>query len=204
MIFVTVGTQLPYDRLVRTVDEWAGRTGRTDVFAQVGPTKYRPRHIECAPFVPADECRRRMKSATAVVAHAGMGSVLTALELGKPIVVMPRRADLGEHRNDHQMATARRLLAMGRVIVAFDEEHLVAKLAQLDHLRAGSAIPAMATPQLIHVLRDFIAGCGQPCGTRRPDREPAVAAGERFAPRFVPASADAFMLECELAVQSSR
>ena len=37
MIFVTVGTQLAFDRMIKAVDEWAGARGRTDVFAQVGP-----------------------------------------------------------------------------------------------------------------------------------------------------------------------
>ena len=41
-----------------------------------------------------------------VIAHDEMGSIITALEMGKPIVVMPRRAELGEHRNDHQVAAA--------------------------------------------------------------------------------------------------
>ncbi len=35
MIFVTVGEQLPFDRLVRAVDEWAAASGK-EVFAQIG------------------------------------------------------------------------------------------------------------------------------------------------------------------------
>ena len=35
MIFVTVGAQLPFDRLVDTVDAWAGRKGDTEVLAQI-------------------------------------------------------------------------------------------------------------------------------------------------------------------------
>ncbi len=60
-----------------------------------------------------------MQAATAIVAHAGMGTILTALEMGKPLLVMPRRAALGEHRNDHQLATASRFAELGRVKVAF-------------------------------------------------------------------------------------
>ena len=36
MIFVTVGTDSPFDRLMQVVDEWAAASGRTDVFAQIG------------------------------------------------------------------------------------------------------------------------------------------------------------------------
>jgi len=104
MIFVTVGTQLSFDRMVRVADTWAYLRGRDDVFAQIGPTEWRPSHIASVPFLETDECHRRIREASLVVAHAGMGSIITALELGKPIVVMPRRADLGEHRNDHHKA----------------------------------------------------------------------------------------------------
>ena len=125
MIFVTVGTQLPFDRMVRTIDQWAGARSYGEVFAQIGPAKYRPKNIPWAEFLDADECRRKIEQADVVVAHAGMGSILTALELGKPIVIMPRLSALGEHRNDHQLATAKRFLAQGRVIVAFDEHQLL-------------------------------------------------------------------------------
>jgi UDP-N-acetylglucosamine transferase subunit ALG13 len=115
MIFVTVGVQLPFDRLVRAVDAWAGERMRSDVFAQIGPSQYRPQHIEFRAFVEPPEFRRLVECADAVVAHAGMGSIITALELAKPLIVMPRRAELGEHRNDHQLSTARHMLAHPRL-----------------------------------------------------------------------------------------
>src|SRR5690349_506002 len=96
MIFVTVGAQMPFDRLVRCVDHWAAGRGRRDVFAQIGPTAWRPENIEFVQFMEPPEFRARVTEAKAVVAHAGMGSIITALELGKPILVMPRRGDLRE------------------------------------------------------------------------------------------------------------
>ena len=98
MIFVTVGTQLPFDRLVRTVDDWAGRTGRDDVFAQIGPSEYVPRHMESAVGLDPAQFRARMEQAEFIVAHAGMGTIINALRMEKTLVVMPRKADLGEHR----------------------------------------------------------------------------------------------------------
>ena len=73
-----------------------------------------------------------MRSSTAIVAHAGMGTILTALELGKPLLIMPRRAALGEHRNDHQLATAERFAAVDGVKVAFDETEFALKLDELN------------------------------------------------------------------------
>ena len=157
-LFVTVGTQFPFDRLVRTVDEWVGRRQGVEAFAQVGPRSYRPRHMAYEEFIDAGECRRQVQRATAVIAHAGMGSILTALELGKPIIVMPRRADFREHRNDHQLATARSLLSQGKVTVAIDEAHLLEKLEHLESLQAaGRRIARHASPRLIAALRQFIS-----------------------------------------------
>ena len=46
MIFVTVGTDGPFDRLISTVDQWAGENGRSDVVAQVGRSTLEPRFVQ--------------------------------------------------------------------------------------------------------------------------------------------------------------
>lgn len=158
MIFVTVGAQMPFDRLVRTVDEWAQSRSRRDVFAQIGSTSWRPSYIEHTAFLAPPEFRRRVAEASVIVAHAGMGSILTALELGKPILVMPRRGELRETRNDHQVATARQLADLGRVRAAFDEGELSALLDQIGELSAARTIRAHASDELIEAVRSFIHG----------------------------------------------
>lgn len=158
MIFLTVGTQLPFDRLVRAVDDWAGAAPGREVFAQIGPTRLRPRHIEYAQFVSPEECAERTRAATAIVAHAGMGTILTALETGKRLVVMPRRASLGEHRNDHQLATVHRFAELGSVEVALDESELALKLDDLDRLTVQPAISPYAPDEFVAAVRAFIIG----------------------------------------------
>lgn len=160
MIFVTVGAQMPFDRMVRAVDEWAAAGGRRDVFAQIGPTEWRPRHVEWTGFLDPDQFRERVKGARVLVAHAGMGSILTALEAGKPILVMPRRGDLKETRNDHQVATAKQFLALGRVSVAMDETELPARLDELDRIAASEPISRHASPRLLEAVRNFIHATG--------------------------------------------
>jgi UDP-N-acetylglucosamine transferase subunit ALG13 len=158
VIFVTVGTQLPFDRLISAVDEFAGAGPRHEVFAQIGPSRLRPRHIEYAQFLSSEECGARMQAANAVVGHAGMGTILTSLELGKPLLVMPRRAALGEHRNDHQLATAHWFAERGRVKVAFDEADLPLSLGELDRIAAQPRISPFAPDEFIAALRAFIFG----------------------------------------------
>ena len=156
MIFVTVGTQLPFDRLIHAVDAWAGRSGRRDIFAQIGPSELRPQHIEYRPFLSPADFTRNFAGAELVIAHAGMGSILSAMSQGKPILVMPRRASLNEHRNDHQLATARRFKEMGHILVAMDEHELDAQLSRLESMPAASRIGLYASPELLSVVRTFL------------------------------------------------
>lgn len=160
MIFATVGTQGQFDRLIRTIDGWAGANGRTDVFAQTGPSDYRPEHIRTERFIDATEFRERVETASLVISHAGMGSIITALELGKRIIVMPRRASLGEHRNDHQLATAQRFAEQGAITVAFTEQELIDKLDRMQGLNETERVTVRASPHLISTIRSFI-GTGQ-------------------------------------------
>lgn len=172
-LFVTVGTQFPFDRLVRCVDEWLESHREVQAFAQVGPTAFKPRNMEYGPFIDAERCRREAAQASVIIAHAGMGSILTALELGKPIIVMPRHAALDEHRNDHQHSTAQHMLAQGRVIVAFDEAHLLEKLNHLDSFYESPAIHRHASPRLLGALRRFVTTGQRPLYEPMPDTMPA-------------------------------
>ncbi|HEX4692749.1 MAG TPA: glycosyltransferase [Solirubrobacteraceae bacterium] len=165
MIFLTVGTQLPFDRLVAAVDRWAGGNPGVAVAAQVGPTPLAPRHIEWHEFISPAECRQRIAGAELVVAHAGMGTILTSLELGTPVLIMPRQAALGEHRNDHQIATARWFAETGGVSVAFDEAELVLRLGEAGRAAARSRISEYAPDAFINALRTFIGSEPQPIAT---------------------------------------
>lgn len=156
MIFVTVGTDQHFDRMLRVIDAWARENKRRDVFAQIGLGAWKPEFIESMDFLEPREFKRRFDEASLIISHAGMGTILSALLHGKPILVMPKLASLGEHRNEHQLATARRMKEMGKVNVAFDEAELRQKLDRLDQLIVRESIPPVATGPLIKGLRSFI------------------------------------------------
>lgn len=158
MMFVTVGSQMPFDRLVKAVDRWAGETRREDVFAQIGPTDFRPSRVQWTKFLDPTEFAYRLKSAKVVIAHAGTGSLIAALQAGKPIIVMPRRASLGETRNDHQVATAEQFRRFDSVRVALDEVELEARLSGIDGLVGHPTIGPYASRELLAAVRGFI-GC---------------------------------------------
>lgn len=67
-------------------------------------------------FVPAAELADRMRDADVVVAHAGVGSALDALEAGCLPILVPRRESRGEHVDDHQRQVAQWLESIGLAI----------------------------------------------------------------------------------------
>lgn len=162
MIFVTVGSQMPFPRLVQAVDEWAQLHPKVEVLAQIGSdTSYRPSALKTFQSVSPARYAELVERCEILVAHAGMGSVLTALEHGKPMILMPRRGALMETRNDHQVATLRWLQRRPGIYAAADEVDLKSAL-DLWHQR-GMAPPALAEgtrsdslQSLIATLRAFI------------------------------------------------
>lgn len=157
MIFVTVGSNCPFDRLIRAVDAWAAIHRQTDIFAQTGHGNYTPQYVDWVDMLEPGDFRACFAQADAIVSHAGTGTILMARDLGKRIVVMPRRACLRETRSDHQVGTARHLAEAGLVTMAADEHELPAKLDRISEI-AGPKMPPTASTldALIVTIRSFV------------------------------------------------
>jgi len=163
VIFLTTGTQLPFDRLVRAVDDWIEVAAPPcEIVAQVLPppeNSYVPRHFKpVARLSPADYAEVFGK-ARLIISHAGMGTILTALTQGKRICIMPRQLKYDEHRNDHQLATVERLRDHPSLFLAHDEEELPGCLdAAMKDLAtsSGSCIDPFAASEFTNRIRDFI------------------------------------------------
>nr|WP_255771918.1 glycosyltransferase [Microbulbifer guangxiensis] len=155
MILLTTGTQAPFDRLVRVVDRWAAKNPDVHIVGQIGRGNYRPRHIETKPFLNNREFRSLAHDCTLMLAHAGMGSVLSALEYRKPLVMMPRDPQQGECNSDHQFGTARRMATLPGVYCAYNAAQLIHRL---DHHRQLNAPEALQQSQRQQELSQFIAG----------------------------------------------
>ena len=162
MIFLTIGTHEPFDRLVRCVDEWCAEYGyREQIFGQITEhAKYHPKNFEAVASLEPREYDRRFSEADLIVSHAGMGSIITALVKRKPIVIMPRRGHLNETRNDHQFDTVQRFRSRPGVLAAQDEAELWNILDQVvgENLVPEQAILPFADDQLIGAVQDFIDG----------------------------------------------
>lgn len=157
MIFVTVGSMFPFDRLIRLMDAWAASAGRGDVFAQIGNGRYLPENMDYSRRLTQAEFAAKVAECDLVVAHAGMGSVIAAGRAGRPIVMLPRRQDKGEHTTDHQKATADWLRAKPGIFVADSDDALRPAIeAALTAGTTGERLPAFADPAFTDRLRGRI------------------------------------------------
>lgn len=159
MIFVTVGSQLPFDRMVSQIDAWAATRPEVEIFGQVGDTEDPPSHFESVSTMSPDEYQRRFAEAELIVGHAGMGTIITALELRKPLLMLARLSNLHESRNDNQVGTARHFkkFSLFEVVESESEipERLAEMLADLDRYRGASDAFGVGD-SLIDAIRGFV------------------------------------------------
>jgi UDP-N-acetylglucosamine transferase subunit ALG13 len=154
LILVTVGTQLPFDRLIKWVDEMAPGV-RKSGFAQIGKGAYQPKNLKWSANISPLEFDGYFRDCSVIVAHAGIGTVLTARRFGKPIILVPRQASLGEHRNDHQLATVSQLEGRPGIYVARSDNELHDLLLQDMVAPALEDLPSANRDSLVSYLKNY-------------------------------------------------
>jgi UDP-N-acetylglucosamine transferase subunit ALG13 len=156
MLLVTVGTQLPFDRLINAVDAWAKNNPQEEVFAQIGSTKSNPKHLNFASKVNPDEFKTLVSRSDLIIAHAGMGSILAGLEHSKPVIIVPRLAVFGEHRNDHQLATITKFAHIPQIYPA-EPSNLACIINKVKYEEFQSrSFSAHASKELIRCIKNFV------------------------------------------------
>lgn len=140
-VLVTLGTmRFGFRRLVERVlaclppgCETTWQTGGTDV-SGLG--------VHAQPWLSPSDLARAARGADVVIAHAGVGSALTALGAGAWPVLVPRRRRYDEHVDDHQVQVAQALAERGLAsAVEADElgvEHLLQASRQTAERVAGA------------------------------------------------------------------
>ncbi len=124
MIFTTVGTHIaPFDRLVSRMDEIAGLTTEP-VFIQIGTATVTPLKAKHSRFFPERDYQDLLSECRVVVSHAGVGTILRASLLMKPIVCVPRLRRYREHWDNHQLEICRQLSRNGELCFLEDTQKL--------------------------------------------------------------------------------
>jgi UDP-N-acetylglucosamine transferase subunit ALG13 len=139
VIFVSIGTSEPFDRLLSAVD---GLGEGEELVVQYGTSSVRPAGATCVEFLDFEETLALMRRARVVITHAGVGSVLTALQAGRRPLLVPRLGRLGEAIDDHQLVFDRRVAENGLGVVLENLERLREAVDTIDPLIEGERLQA--------------------------------------------------------------
>jgi UDP-N-acetylglucosamine transferase subunit ALG13 len=179
-VFATVGTDHhPFDRLIEWVDRWTtAREGAVDILVQAG-TAQPPGNVAWTPFLTHEQTTEALHRATAVVCHAGPGTVMSCRSIGLIPIVVPRTVRLGEHVDDHQVLFARRLAQRDQIRVAESASQLGALLDRaIEEPAAFRAAPSAGDGSTVRRFEELVnrlvhgRGDGRSSGHRAWDRPP--------------------------------
>jgi UDP-N-acetylglucosamine transferase subunit ALG13 len=157
-IFVVVGTQEPFSRMIKAIDLWAIKNNYSDIFAQISKDQYIPKGFESTSFISPELFDQKFKEAQLIVSHAGMGTIISALLHSKPIIVMPRLARYHEHRNNHQVATAKSFSKLNIVKDVYSDDELYDALDKASEMKPAPQIGPFASATLLEFLKTEISG----------------------------------------------
>ncbi len=96
MILVTVGTQY-FDELIEEVDRLAAKGVFSEpVLAQIGLSRHRPKHVDYLTF--DRNLLGTAAQASLIITHAGTGSLIEFLMLGKPFIAVVNETKADNHQ----------------------------------------------------------------------------------------------------------
>lgn len=154
-IFIMFGTQdKRFDRLMDAVLA-SSFIDKYDVYMQLGYTvgDFGDK-VHYQQYYTEDELLQQIEMADIIITHAGVGSIVAALKLNKPTIVVPRLGKYKEQNNDHQVQIMNRYKDQGYIIALED----LSKLDEaVDNARYFVPKPYQANKQdIIKEISNFI------------------------------------------------
>jgi UDP-N-acetylglucosamine--N-acetylmuramyl-(pentapeptide) pyrophosphoryl-undecaprenol N-acetylglucosamine transferase len=127
LLFATVGATLPFPRMI----DWTERAKGegllpADVIVQTGAGGRQLNDVECHEGLGFKEIGQILDRADIVICHGGTGSIITALQRGCHVIVLPRLFERGEHYDNHQLEIAAAFQERGLLQVATSYEEFCA------------------------------------------------------------------------------
>ena len=156
MILIKVGTQKSqFNRLLKYVDELVEKGVITEeVFAQTGASDYKPAHYAYKTFMPKPVMEEWNEKADIVITHGGTASIMESVRLGKKVIAVPRKAEFGEHIDDHQKEIVQQLSDGGIIEACMEVEDLP---QALENVRIKEYMPYVSNKQaVIDQIREWI------------------------------------------------
>lgn len=144
MIFVSLGTQdKPFNRIIDYVislKENLKELQSEKIIIQLGQTKLiksenerieKLENIIIYDMLKPEKMKDIIKDSDIIITHAGVGTIMECLEMGKEIIVVPRKVENLEHVNNHQEEIAFEMKKKGFLTKVDTYEELENKIIML-------------------------------------------------------------------------
>lgn len=120
MILVLLGTQdKPFTRLLDEIERLKKeKIVKDEIIVQAGLTKYESEYMQIHGLIQIDELMKLMEKSDLIITHGGVGSILSALQLEKKVIAVPRLEEYGEHTNNHQIQIVNEFFNTGYILKA--------------------------------------------------------------------------------------
>lgn len=121
-IFVILGSQrFQFNRLLIELDRLP--KDKYSIFAQIGYSNYKPKNYEYIDFLSREDFLKRIQDSQLVITHAGTGAIISALNLKKIVLAIPRLKKYKEHVDNHQL----------EILNTFKEKNYISGVVEIDN-----------------------------------------------------------------------
>lgn len=156
MIFLILGTQkFQLNRLLKEMDMICEKGYvKDEVFAQVGYSDYRPKNYQFTNFLDKNEFEQKIRESSLIITHSGVGSIITSLKAGKPVIVYPRLSKYKEHVDDHQLEIAETFQRKNYVLCCGENDKLQDAILKVEAHEFNQYVSS--TKRIISIINDFL------------------------------------------------
>ena len=158
MILVILGTQdKTFDRLLKAIEKQI-KLGNLegDVIVQAGSTKYESKYMKIFDYIPMEQFDEYIKEADLVIAHGGVGTILSSIRKNKKVIAVPRLSKYKEHENDHQLEIVSEFTKRGYIIPSYDLKKLdeaIKKIKEFEPKKYRSN-----NRKMLNIIENYIDG----------------------------------------------
>lgn len=143
-----------FERLISWMDTIAEKVDE-EVIMQIGNTEYEPKNARYFRFESKEKMDQFYSEARVIVCHAGVGSLMTSLEHKKPVIAIPRRKELREVLDNHQIEISKELENEGRIKVANSLNELESHLLEVEYTTSNLQMKNELVESLKRYINQF-------------------------------------------------
>jgi len=141
MILVSLGThERQFYRLLKEIEILISEGKIKDVIIQTGYTSYKVKGAKCFDFIEFGKMQKYIRNCNCLITHGGVGSITDALNYGKTTIVVPRRKELNEHTDNHQLQITKEMEKIGKIIPVYNIKNLENAIAKARKLKVKKRI----------------------------------------------------------------